>query len=218
MTVEWARVDTARRRTVSSMTERPPRRRLSREARQAQLVAVAERLFADRGFEGTSIEDIAREAGVSRTIVYAHYAAKDDIFVACVRQARAELEDRVREPEILIEAGADARTVITRAGEVFFGILERDPRRWMVLFNPSTALSPELNAQLTELREQTITRIAGMVRHLGTFDEERSLAFAYAISGVGEQLGRWWLTRPDIPRSTVVAYYRDFITPGLDLR
>lgn len=38
-----------------------------------------------------------------------------------------------------------------------------------------------------------------MVRHLGTFDEERSLAFAYAISGVGEQLGRWWLTRPDIP-------------------
>lgn len=118
-----------------------PRRRLSREARQAQLVAVAERLFADRGFEGTSIEDIAREAGVSRTIVYAHYATKDDIFVACVRQARAELEDRVREPEILIEAGADARTVITRAGEVFFGILERDPRRWMVLFNPSTALS-----------------------------------------------------------------------------
>ncbi|WP_226362598.1 hypothetical protein [Pseudonocardia sp. ICBG1142] len=87
-----------------------------------------------------------------------------------------------------------------------------------LLFNPSTALSPELNAQLTELREQTITRIAGMVRHLGTFDDERSLAFAYAISGVGEQLGRWWLTRPDIPRSTVVAYYRDFITPGLDLR
>lgn len=200
------------------MTEGPPRRRLSREARQAQLVAVAERLFADRGFEGTSIEDIARDAGVSRTIVYAHYATKDDIFVACVRQARAELEDRVREPEILIEAGADARTVITRAGEVFFGILERDPRRWMVLFNPSTALSPELNTQLTELREQTITRIAGMVRHLGTFDDERSLAFAYAISGVGEQLGRWWLTRPDIPRSTVVAYYRDFITPGLDLR
>ncbi|WP_226351548.1 hypothetical protein [Pseudonocardia sp. ICBG601] len=57
-----------------------------------------------------------------------------------------------------------------------------------------------------------------MVRHLGTFDDERSLAFAYAISGVGEQLGRWWLTRPDIPRSTVVAYYRDFITPALDLR
>lgn len=197
--------------------ERPRRTRLSREARAAQLLDVAERLFAERGFEGTAMEDLARTAGVTRAVVYDHYPTKDDVFVACARRARAELEEKVREPELLIEAGADTRTVIRRAGDIFFGILERDPQRWMVLFNPSAALSRELSAELTAGRARTIDRIAEMVRRFGAYDESRTLAFAYAISGVGEQLGRWWLTRPDVPRATVVEHYCDFITAGLAL-
>lgn len=198
-------------------TTRPRRTRLSREARGAQLLDVAEKLFAERGFEGTSMEDIARAAGVTRPAVYAHYPTKDDIFLGCVQRARAELEERIREPEILIEGGADVRAVITRAGEIFFGMLERDPRRWMVLFNPSTALSPDMADELTAMRRRTIARIAEMTRHFAAFDEQRNEAIAYAISGVGEQLGRWWFGRPDVPRATVVEYYCDFITAGLAL-
>ncbi|ANY07996.1 TetR/AcrR family transcriptional regulator [Pseudonocardia sp. HH130630-07] len=196
---------------------RPRRTRLSREARAAQLLDVAETLFAERGFEGTSMEDIARAAGVTRPAVYAHHATKDEIFLACVRRARAELEDAVREPEILVAAGAGARAVITRAGEIFFSMLERDPRRWMVLFNPSVALSGTLAAELAQVRSRTIGRIAEMTARLTGFDEQRNLAFAHAVSGVGEQLGRWWLQNPEVPRATVVGYYCDFITAGLAL-
>ncbi|MEU6674024.1 helix-turn-helix domain-containing protein [Streptomyces sp. NPDC046853] len=198
-------------------TEAQPQRRtrMSRESRGAQLLDVAEGLFATRGFEGTSMEDIAREAGVSRPVVYAHYATKDAVYVACVRRARAELESQVREPEIMIEAGADIGVVMQRAGEVFFSLLERDPQRWMVLFNPSIALSKDLAEQLTEMRRHTIERIAQMVGHISSGDQEQDLALAYAISGVGEQLGRWWLANPDVPRERVIALYRDFITGGL---
>lgn len=198
-------------------TDAEPRRRtrMSRESRGAQLLDVAERLFAVHGFEGTSMEDIAREAGVSRPVVYAHYATKDAVYVECVRRARAELEAGVREPEIMIEAGADIGAVMERAGEVLFSLLERDPQRWMVLFNPSIALSRELSEQLTEMRRHTIVRIAEMLRHISTGDEEQDLALAYAISGVGEQLGRWWLDHPEVPRARVIALYRDFITGGL---
>lgn len=192
-----------------------PRTRLSREARARQLIDAAERVFTTSGFEGTSMEDIAQEAGVTRQLVYAHFPSKEDVFLACVTRARAELEDHVREPEIMIEAGADVRTVITRAGEVFFGMIERDPQRWMVLFNPGTALSPALAARMTEMRQQTILRIAEMTRHFAAFDSERNLAFAYAISGVGEQLGRWWFEHPDVPRDRVIQYYCDFVTAGL---
>lgn len=195
----------------------PRRTRLSREARAAQLLDVAERLFASAGFEGTSVEDIARASGVTRPMVYAHYANKDEILLACVRRARTELEARIREPEIMIEAGAGAAAVIERAGAVFFEILERDPARWLALFNPSTALSTELATELTAMRQQTITRIADLTRHFATFDEERNTAFAYAISGVGEQLGRWWINNPEVPRSRVVEHYRDFIVAGLAL-
>lgn len=193
-----------------------PRTRLSREARNAQVLDVAEALFAEHGFEGTSMEDIARAAGVTRPVVYAHYPNKDEIFLACVRRARAELEAGIREPEIMIEAGASAEVVMERAGEVFFSLLERDPRRWMVLFNPSIALSPTLSEQLTEMRTHTIARIAEMLRHFSAGDDGTNTAFAYAISGVGEQLGRWWLANPDIPKTRVIGFYRDFITHGLN--
>ncbi|MEV8373626.1 TetR/AcrR family transcriptional regulator [Kribbella sp. NPDC056861] len=195
------------------MTQR--RTRMSRESRGSQLLDVAEGLFAAQGFEGTSMEDIAREAGVSRPIVYAHYPSKDAVYLECVRRARAELEAGVREPEVMIEAGAEIGAVMERAGEVLFSLLERDPQRWMVLFNPSIALSRELSEQLTELRKHTIVRIAEMLRHISAGDEEQDLAFAYAISGVGEQLGRWWLVNPEVPKARVIALYRDFITGGL---
>ncbi|MGV9414367.1 TetR/AcrR family transcriptional regulator [Nocardia sp. NPDC003693] len=196
-------------------TPAPQRRtRMSREARAAQLLDIAEHLFATRGFEGTSIEDIAREAGVTRPIVYSHYQSKDVILLECARRARAELESRIREPEVLIEAGAGIEAVMQRAGEILFELLERDPRRWMALFNPSAALTPELAEQLTELRRKTIERIAEMVAHFsgGTAIDT---PFAYAISGVGEQLGRWWIANPEVPKDHVVALYRDFITGGL---
>lgn len=199
-------------------TPAPQRRtRMSREARAAQLLDIAEHLFATRGFEATSIEDIAREAGVTRPIVYSHYPSKDAIFLECARRARAELEYRVREPEVLIEAGAGIEVVMQRAGEIFFSMLERDPRRWMVLFNPSTALTPEFAEQLADLRKHTIDRIAEMVAHFSGGDAIDT-PFAYAISGVGEQLGRWWLANNDIPKEEVVALYRDFITGGLATR
>jgi AcrR family transcriptional regulator len=157
---------------------------------------------------------------VTRPAVYQHHPTKDAIFLACVRRARAELEAGIREPEIMIEAGAALDVVMQRAGEVFFGMLEKDPQRWMVLFNPSTALSPELAGQLTELRVRTIRRIEEMVRHFtsGAADPLQDAAFAYAISGVGEQLGRWWIANPEIPRDRVIALYRDFITGGLASR
>ncbi|QUQ64139.1 TetR/AcrR family transcriptional regulator [Kutzneria sp. CA-103260] len=192
-----------------------PRTRLSREARNAQLLDVAEGLFAERGFEGTSMEDVARAAGVTRPVIYSHYASKDEVFLACVRRARGELEAGIREPEIMIEAGASVEIVMERAGEVFFSLLERDPRRWMVLFNPSIALSAELSERLVAMRRHTIARIAEMLGHFSAGDEEANTAFAYAVSGVGEQLGRWWLANPNIPKARLIAYYRDFITGGL---
>lgn len=194
---------------------------MSREARGEQLLDVAEQLFAERGFDGTSMEDIARSAGVTRPMVYAHHPTKDAVFVACVRRARRELEAGIREPEIMIEAGAGVDVVMQRAGEVFFGLLERDPRRWSVLFDPGTALAPEHAGELAAMRRRTIARIQEMVRHFSRgddTDDERDVAFAHAISGVGEQLGRWWIAHPEIPRERVVALYRDFVTGGLASR
>jgi AcrR family transcriptional regulator len=196
--------------TVSS----EPRRRLPRAERGQQLLDVAEKLFVTGGYEQTSIEDVARAAGVSRPIVYDHYGSKEGLYVACVKRAR---EEHARRVEHAVAAAANPRDQIRAGGAVFFEILEEDPARWTVLFGGSAVpLFGELGARLTELRSETVAQIARLMRtHAPDADPERLDAFAFAVSGVGEQLGRWWLANPDVPRDRVVEHYTEFIWNGL---
>ena len=52
--------------------------------RREQLIAVARALFADRGFEGTSVEEIAAQAEVSKPMVYEHFGGKEGLYAVVV--------------------------------------------------------------------------------------------------------------------------------------
>ena len=79
------------RRAAASGTGR--RRLLSREERQASILRAAARAFAGAGFAGTSMEDVAAEAGVTKLIVYRHFDSKEELY----RTVLARTADRLRE-------------------------------------------------------------------------------------------------------------------------
>src|SRR4030088_1557488 len=68
-----------------------------REVRNQQLLDIAEKLFITKGFAATSIEDIARAAGITRPIVYSHFGTKEGIYLACVRRARTAFQQALVE-------------------------------------------------------------------------------------------------------------------------
>lgn len=69
-------------------TSSPTRRRARRkDARPAEIVAAALRLFAERGFAATKLEDVAAAAGIGKGTIYLYFPTKDDLFRAVVRQA-----------------------------------------------------------------------------------------------------------------------------------
>src|ERR671930_2513522 len=70
-------------------TER--RRRMPRAERERQMIAVAEQMFAERGYRAASMDEIAERVGVSKPMLYEYFGSKEGLFVACIRQARAEL-------------------------------------------------------------------------------------------------------------------------------
>src|SRR6202035_715232 len=79
---------------MSSMTEQqaaPGKRAVQGRATRGQLIEVATRLFAEHGYEGTSIEAVLSAAGVSRGALYHHFAGKEALFEAVV----ADVSDRV---------------------------------------------------------------------------------------------------------------------------
>lgn len=200
---------------VGSSDPKMPRVRLPRDQRGQQLLDVAERLFADRGFKDTSMEDVARTAGVTRTVVYGHYATKEAIFIACVRRARTDLEHRLG--ELIFDGGGQLSVAeaFEQVADVFFEILEQDPGRWRMLYSTGPALSEDVAAQVATLRFNTVNRIAELVGHrVPTIKPDRANAYAHAVSGVTEQLGNWWLSNPSTSRDRVVTLCRDFIMDG----
>jgi AcrR family transcriptional regulator len=195
--------------------DKPRAARLSKAARERQLLDTAEQLFTTRGYDATSIEDIARAAGVTRPIVYEHFGSREGVLLACVERARAEYERALAEA-VRTAGSTDPAVLVERGSTVFFSLLERNPRRWALLFCSTTALSGELADRLTDLRFATVELIAGLVRaYAPQTDEERLDAFAHALSGAAMQVGRWWLRHPEAPRERIITYYRDFIVRGL---
>ncbi|WP_027006790.1 TetR/AcrR family transcriptional regulator [Conexibacter woesei] len=193
----------------------PTPRRLPRAERGRQLLDVAEELFIAKGYDRTSIEDIAKAAGVSRPIVYEHHGSKEGVYLACVKRARDAL---AVEYDAATAGVTDPREQLRLSADVFFATLERDPQRWIVLFGGAAVpVIGELGEQLSELRHQTVTRIMDNLRAhaVAGLDSERVEMAAYAISGVGEQLGRWWIKHPNVPRARVVADYVDFVWSGV---
>ena len=83
------------------------RARFSVDERRAQLLELGLRLFGDRSYDDVSIDDIAREAGVSKGLLYHYFGSKRVFYAACVEHAAASL---------LLANGADLRTVMEVLG------------------------------------------------------------------------------------------------------
>jgi len=187
--------------------------RVPRAVREQQLLDLAEQLFTDNGYAGFSIEDLCRVANVSRPIVYDHFGSKDGIFLACLRRIRDEYD------QLLIAAAVNApdmTSAITQGADAYFAIAERDPQRWSLVYGGATGVTGPLAEQLFELRVATIDRIADIARRFAPGAKPQALdAFAHFISGAGEQLGRWWLHHPTVPRRRVVAHFVTFTSGAL---
>lgn len=180
------------------------------EQRSRQLLDIAEKLFTERGYEGVSIEGIATAAGVTRPTVYQHHGNKDGIFLACVRRARAEFEDALF--EAMADSDGSLRSAITIGAQVFYDMLAANPERWALLFATSASLGSDLAEQLLDLRFRTVAQIMIVARpHAEGVSEEDLEAFAHAVSGIGEQLGRWWLRNPQIPQARVLEHYSTLV-------
>jgi TetR/AcrR family transcriptional regulator len=72
--------------TTDSSAETSPRRERRKDDRPGELVNAALDVFAERGFAGARLEDIARRAGVTKGTVYLYFASKEELFEAVVRQ------------------------------------------------------------------------------------------------------------------------------------
>lgn len=197
-------------------TPTQPRRRLSKEARRAKLIAAAEAVFGEIGYSRATMELVAARDGVTRSLLYEHFASIDELYLDCHRTAREEMQQLVFEAVAL--AGPDLQDQLRAGLFAYFSYFRGRPQRFELLYGPGGAGGP-LADQTAELRFMTAERIAALfivaAPHIPRYE---AVGAAHIISGAAEQLARWWHRNPVISLETVVEGVMTVIWPGLQKR
>ena len=157
---------------------KPParRRRERREDVRARLIAAAVQVFAERGYEGASLERVAEAAGFSKGAVYSNFSSKDELFFELVSLRIDERLEAVRAATqkrtagragagVRSGSGLEAESAARAAGRALREVGEADPE-WQLLFLEfwlRCARNEGLRAKLSERRREMRGRIADLV-------------------------------------------------------
>jgi AcrR family transcriptional regulator len=178
------------------------RRRLPAPERRATLIAAASELFAERGFDHASLDELAARAGVTKVIVYRHFASKKDLYLELLAEHRDELLRTLAQG--MAVAGPLAERV-PRVADAWFAYVEANPFAWGMLFQDVTG-DPEIRAFHAGMRDTARAAIAGLLAAEPALQlaPEMQEPVAELLRSAMTGLALWWLEHPDVPRATMV--------------
>jgi AcrR family transcriptional regulator len=178
-----------------------PRRRLAPEQRRALVVEAAGRLFGEHGYDGTRLDDVARAAGVTKPVLYRHFADKTALYLALLERHRADLGSFAGAipPEGPLEARL--RAVL----EVWLDYVRSHDYAWRMLFR-DTGGGETVRAVRVEVHAQARAVLAGLIRHLAPAPvPERELEPLAELLSMGmASLVLWWIETPGVEREAVL--------------
>jgi AcrR family transcriptional regulator len=183
--------------------------RVPRAVRQRQLVELAEQLFAERGFARTSMEELARRAGVTKPVVYELFESKDGLFRACVDRSIERMADSIADA-FRAETEPEARL---RAGGLAFLRFARDNRVAWDLMAMQTRFAAQAQAVRRD-QAQLIRTLMAEIAPEGT-DPKELEAVAYAVNSAYEGAAHWMWEHPDTPVEQLADWIVALLLPGL---
>ncbi len=127
--------------TMTDTTERSAQRPDADSPKRREVIEGARRVFFDKGFDGASMDEVAKVAGVSKATIYAHFASKDELFEALVLSERSgsaehlfEVDPQVKDiAAVLHRIGVSFMTMMVRPDHIrlirmVIGVAEKFPR------------------------------------------------------------------------------------------
>lgn len=190
-------------------------RSINQEKRRLLLEA-AVRVFAQKGFHGARVGDVAAEAGVAHGLVYHYFSSKDELLETIFRETWTALLAAMRE----VEEGDDpAREQLRKVGAIVLRTWTRDPDLVRVLVNEVTR-GPQLQREIAEIRQafEAIERIVVSGQERGELRDglDPRLA-AYVFYGALEEILTGWILG-ELDADVVVAERAvvDIVCGGLD--
>lgn len=180
--------------------------------RRQQLLDVGRTLLAERGFEATSIEEIAARAGVSKPVVYQHFAGKEGLYAVVVDREMRALLDRITgaltggHPRLLLEQAALALLTYIEEQTDGFQILLRD--------SPVLSTAGNFSSLLNDIASKVEHILAEEFKARG-FQTKLAGLYSRALVGMVALTGQWWLEARKPKRNQVAAHLVNLAWNGL---
>ena len=181
--------------------------------RREQLLDVGRSLFAQKGFDATSVEEIAAKAGVSKPVVYEHFGGKEGLYAVVVDREMRTLLDSITgalrssgHPRDLLERAAFALLDYVETSSDGFRILVRD--------SPVAQSTGTFSSLIGDAASQVEHIMANQLKERG-FEPKLAPMYAQMLVGMVALTGQWWLDSRKFKKADVAAHLVNLAWNGL---
>ena len=195
------------------MTATAARVRMTGRERREQLIGVGRSVFAQRGYEASSIEEIAERAGVSKPIVYEHFGGKEGLYAVVVDREVHELFERIT---AALDQAQHPRDAVERAADAFLIYIENEQDGFRILVRdaPVGTASGTLPSVIGDIAVKAQAILAAEFR-TRDYDVKLAPLYARALVGMVAAVGEWWLEAGKPKREVVRLHLVNLAWNGL---
>ena len=159
--------------------------RLSAADRREQLLGIAAQVFAQKGFHNASMNDVADAAGVTKPVLYQHFASKRELYTATLEMVGEQMIRAIRTATHSAPSGREKTT----AGMIaYFRWVMTHPDSFLLLFGSGTRRDEEFAAVSARVEGTTAEMIAPLIA--ADVDVEQQRVLAHALIGMSEGVSR----------------------------
>ena len=182
--------------------------------RREQLIEVGRSLFAAKGFEAVSVEEIAAHAKVSKPIVYEHFGGKEGLYAVIVDREMRALTGTLT--AALDDPTVHPRQIVERTALALLTYIEENAEGFQVLVRDSPSTDP--SGSFSSLMGDIAVRVEDILSE--TFKRQKLSAkgvpyYAQMLVGMTVFTGQYWADRPKVSKEQLAAYIVDLAWHGL---
>ena len=190
-----------------------PRVRMTGAQRREQLLDIGRELFGEKGYEATSIEEIAARADVSKPVVYEHFGGKEGLYAVVVDR---EMEALLGRFTSALSTPGRPRELLERAALVLLDYIEEETDGFRVLTRdaPVTSGVGSFSSLIGEVARKVEHILARQFDERG-YDPSLAELYSQALVGMVALVGQWWLDNRSPGKHEVAAHLVNLSYNGL---
>jgi AcrR family transcriptional regulator len=157
--------------------------------RRAQLLDVARRVFGTSGFHAVSMEAVAKEAGVTKPILYDHFPSKKELYLALLDADLAVLHDEVNKA---LNSPIGNRERIRASFQAYFDFVDEHAEGFRLLMQETVGNEADFRARVAQVRDQILKEVADLIvrESRGSLDRDHAEIVALALIGMVETVAQ----------------------------